>query len=804
MQAFHKLAIKRKLILIIVLTSILVLGASATAFVMYDNFIVRKTMLSDQTILGEITSKRSAVALTFNDQYNARTNLASLSLNKSLIAACMYKDSELFATFLAHTNNETLCPNTVPNLKQSRFTEKTLQTMSPIMVDNRNIGSLYLVSSLEDLKERSVNYAIAAVFFTLVIGSIGMMLMARAFSALTYPLTLLANAASIITKQQDYSVRSEKRYDDDIGQLVDTFNGMLDTIENQNSALKDSEEKLRAIINNAPDLIEIVDIYGRIKFINRPNELALEDTADSPRTIFDLIDENQVEVAKSALAKVFDTGLNTTFEAYEPKLDSWYANHLGPLKEDGVVTSALVLKRDISDLKNAHQQLEQIAFYDPLTGLPNRRLFRERLSEELDRCRSNRTRLALMFLDLDNFKRVNDTLGHDAGDKLLTTITERLLGCVRHEDVVCRLGGDEFTVLLSGLESEDPAKQIADKILQRLRQPVDIGKQTVTVTISIGITVAPDHAMSPTELMQKADIAMYRAKAKGKNTYRIYDRSMEQDGLNSIQLETELRQAIDKNEFEIYYQPQISLPDRKVIGIEALLRWEHPKRGLLQPLHFIDKAEEYGMMMSLSKLTLDSACHEIQVIGQANEALKNTKLTVNISARQFRDPKLSQFIKDILEETRFPAERLELEITESTLMIDIDDSIDTMKNLRDLGISLSIDDFGTAYASINYLKKLPVDYVKIDRSFISKIPTHKDDMEIVSAVIAMAHKLHVKVLAEGIQTPEQITFLENNGCDYAQGYIICPPLPAKALAHLYLREAKEKEEEQRTRHLRSV
>lgn len=803
MQAFHKLAIKQKLILIIVLTSILVLGASASAFVLYDNFIVRKTMLNDQTILSEITSKRSAVAITFNDQYNARTNLASLSLNKSLLAACMYKDMELFATYLAHPNSESLCPNTAPDLNQSQFTDESLLTLSPIFVDNRRIGSLYLVSSLQDLKERSVNYATAALIFIFIAGFIGMMLVTRAFSVLTHPLTLLANAASIITRQHDYSVRSEKRYDDDIGQLVDTFNGMLDTIENQNSALKDSEEKLRAIISNAPDLIEIVDVHGRIKFINRPDELANSDTVSSLQTIFDFIDPEQVEVARSALTKVFETGLNTTFEAYEPENNSWYANHLGPLKEEGIVTSALVLKRDISDLKSAHQQLEQIAFYDPLTGLPNRRLFRERLSEELDRCRTHRTRLALMFLDLDNFKRVNDTLGHDAGDKLLTTITERLLGCVRHEDVVCRLGGDEFTVLLSGLESDEPAKLIADKILQRLRQPVDLGKQTVTVTMSIGITIAPDHAMSPTELMQKADIAMYRAKAKGKNTYRIFDKSMEQDGLNAIQLETELRHAIDKNEFEIYYQPQISLPDRKVIGIEALLRWKHPERGLLQPMHFIDKAEEYGMMMSLSKLTLDSACHEIQVIGQADDALKDVKLTVNISARQFKDPKLSQFVKNILDETRFPPERLELEITESTLMIDIENSIDTMKNLRDLGISLSIDDFGTAYASINYLKRLPVDYVKIDRSFINKIPTHKDDMEIVSAVIAMAHKLHVKVLAEGIQTPEQIAFLESNGCDYAQGYIICPPLPAKALAHLYYREAKEKQEQQ-TRHLKSV
>jgi diguanylate cyclase (GGDEF)-like protein len=454
------------------------------------------------------------------------------------------------------------------------------------------------------------------------------------------------------------------------------------------------------------------------------------------------------------------------------------------LRENGQIKSALVLRRDISPLKKAHDQLHQIAFYDPLTSLPNRRLFRDRLNEELIRCRARDTRLALMFLDLDNFKRVNDTLGHDAGDRMLIAIAERLRSCVRHEDMVSRLGGDEFTVLIGGLSQTESVEQIANKILNKLHLPIDLGKDTLSATVSIGIAIAPDHGITLTELMQHADIAMYEAKARGKNTFQIFDVSHLEQGIELLKFESELRDALQNNEFRLLYQPQIELGTNRIVGIEALIRWQHPARGLLRPGSFIARAEEMGLIKPLSKWTLSQACREIQQAAGKNSALMNLKLAVNLSARQFKDPDLISFIQNLSDETGFDLHQLEFEITETTLITDVEASVETMLAMRELGISLSIDDFGTGYASLNYLKRLPVDCLKIDGSFIRDVPDNKDDVAITTAVIAMAHNLEIKALAEGVQNSEQIEFLRQSGCDYAQGYLIGPPVPADALVHL--------------------
>jgi len=389
-----------------------------------------------------------------------------------------------------------------------------------------------------------------------------------------------------------------------------------------------------------------------------------------------------------------------------------------------------------------------------------------------------------MFLDLDDFKRINDTLGHDAGDKLLLSIAVRLCSCVRHEDMVSRLGGDEFTVLVGGLNQLEPVEQIANKILEKLRQPIDLGKDTLRATVSIGIAIAPDHGLTLTELMQHADIAMYEAKAKGKNNFQMFDISHLEQGIELLKFESELRDALINDEFRLLYQPQIDLATGAVIGIEALIRWQHPTRGLLRPSSFIARAEELGLLKPLSKWTLYQACREIQNAAEQNSSLAHIKLAVNLSARQFKDPELITFIRNLVQETGFDPHRLEFEITETTLITDVEASVETMLAMRELGITLSIDDFGTGYASLNYLKRLPVDCLKIDGSFIRDIPHNKDDVAITTAVIAMAHNLDIKALAEGVQNGEQMEFLKQNGCDYAQGYLIGPPLPVDALIQL--------------------
>ncbi|NRB43103.1 MAG: bifunctional diguanylate cyclase/phosphodiesterase, partial [Pseudomonadales bacterium] len=348
-----------------------------------------------------------------------------------------------------------------------------------------------------------------------------------------------------------------------------------------------------------------------------------------------------------------------------------------------------------------------------------------------------------------------------------------------------RLGGDEFTVLLTDLDSEEPAHQVAEKILTALRQPIELGTETVTVTMSIGITMAPVHGDDPIELMKFADIAMYKAKEGGKNSYQLFAPQMLHSSSENLTLESEIRHAIAKNQFQLYYQPQIDLINGDIIGLEALVRWNHPDKGFLNPGSFIEKAEELGLIEELSHWILERAFSEMTILGQQSERLKDVKLAVNLSAKQFNDVKLTDFIADLLEQSGFSPARLELEITETALMQDIDAAATMMHSLRELGVSLSIDDFGTGHASLNYLRRFPVETLKIDASFIREIPHKKEDMEITAAVIAMAHKLNIKVVAEGVETPQQLQFLQQNLCDYAQGYYIAPPLPAAALAEIF-------------------
>ena len=784
MLLLDKAPLKSKIIGTIALMTILVLGSSVIAIVIYDRHNFLDTRLKQQQVLGAIVADRSSAALAFGDEFNATGNLEALHTNPTIAAACLYRNGKLFANFRSAGTRSAECQQIVPRLVDYQLSDDWLETVQPVLMNNHPIGALYIVSNLDERQQRTRNIAGIALLFLVSVGSFGLLLASKLIGYAIFPLALLGRTAAVITKEKDYSVRSQKVFDDDIGMLIDTFNGMLETIEAQNTALIHSEETLKAIINDAPDLMQIVDSEGHITFINRPDDPRREMTSRSADNIFDGLDPEQRSEAKNALLSVFSGGVTTQFETYDEINQTWYANHVGPLRENGVISAALVMKRDISALKHAHEKLKQIAFYDPLTGLPNRRLFKDRLDEELIRCRKHRTKMALLFLDLDNFKRINDTLGHDAGDKLLTTIAERIVGCVRREDIVSRLGGDEFTVLLCGLDNTEPAAQIAEKILQRLREPIDIGREKIIATVSIGITLAPDDAGNPTDLMKNADIAMYKAKEAGRNAYMIYHEGMDPDGADTLKLEMQLRTAFDENQFKVYYQPQVNLQTGKIFGLEALMRWDHPEKGLLSPHFFLQKIEELGLIMALTKWTLDTACKEMRRSDSIARRFSDLKLAINISAGQFRDPNLVEFVKQILQTTGFPPARLELEVTETSLISSLEESVATMSALRALGVTISIDDFGTGYASLSYLRKLPVDFVKIDGSFIKDIPHSKSDMEITSAVIAMSHKLNLKVLAEGVETPAQMQFLRENKCDYAQGFFISPPLPMEALVGL--------------------
>jgi len=432
--------------------------------------------------------------------------------------------------------------------------------------------------------------------------------------------------------------------------------------------------------------------------------------------------------------------------------------------------------RDVSDVKAQQKEMEKLAYYDVLTGISNRGLFKEQLGMELRRSERDGNQSALLYLDLDHFKRINDTMGHEAGDLLLVEVACRLTGCLRDEDIVGRLGGDEFGVLLSRIGSPQYASIVANKLLAELAKPINLKGTEVTVSSSIGITVAPHDGKQIDLLMKNADMAMYQAKEKGRNNFRFYTSDMNRLLESRMELEHDLREAVKHQQFSLHYQPQVDLITGEIVGAEALIRWKHPSKGNIGPIDFIPIAEETGLIVPIGKWVLRTAAQQIKCV---QKALKlDLKISVNLSARQLSQGDFVQCLSSVLDEFRLSPELLELEVTESLLMDNIDNVIDQLSDIRSLGVSLAIDDFGTGYSSLSYLKQLPVDILKVDRSFVKDLPNNSDDREITSLIITLAKKLNRKVIAEGVETKGQIDFLRENGCDYGQGYFYAKPLPA--------------------------
>lgn len=440
--------------------------------------------------------------------------------------------------------------------------------------------------------------------------------------------------------------------------------------------------------------------------------------------------------------------------------------------------------RDITERIQAQQRLQYLAHHDALTDLPNRALFLERLEHALTRARWTQRPLAVLFLDLDRFKNINDTLGHDIGDSTLRVTSERLKNCVREGDTVARLGGDEFTVLLEDIADTDDVPAIAQKIVEALSRPVAVNNREFVVTTSIGISLFPNDGEDSVKLLRNADTAMYRAKDQGRNKYQFYSSEMSAKALEKFMLETSLRHALEREEFQLYYQPQVNLATGLVTGVEALLRWQHPDLGLVSPFQFIPVAEETGLMKSIDEWVLQTACDQAR--RWISSGLPPLSMTVNLSGASFSEPNLVDVVARTLRQAGLAPEILELDITENVIMKNASATVDMLQALNRMGIRLAVDDFGTGYSSLSYLKRFPIDTLKIDQSFVRDITTDADDASIVTAIIAMAHSLQLKVIAEGVETPGQLVFLRNHDCDGMQGYLFSRPQPVAEIIRLLL------------------
>ncbi len=444
-----------------------------------------------------------------------------------------------------------------------------------------------------------------------------------------------------------------------------------------------------------------------------------------------------------------------------------------------------VLRKRISRVLQASQaerHVHRLAYNDTLTGLPNRTLFTEKLSQVLAE-NDAESMVAILFLDLDRFKLINDTFGHDAGDLLVKVVAERLQGCVRQGDVVSRFGGDEFTIILDRVKSYNVVKNIVSKIHETLSRPfVFLGKE-MHVSTSIGISMYPNDGADIGTLLKNADIAMYRAKERG-DCYEFYERKMEADVARRLGIESDLRGAVERGEMMVYYQPQENLETGELIGMEALVRWEHPKRGMMNPLEFIGLAEETGQILELGQWVMKTACAQLK--SWLDKGCPPIRMAVNLASRQLENGSIVEQVGATLIETGLPSQYLELEITESTIMANAEEVIVTLDRLKTMGVQLAVDDFGTGYSSLNYLKRFPIDLLKIDRAFVSDITSDKVDADIVTTIITLAHSLGVKVIAEGVETKQQKEYLKEEGCDYIQGYFLGKPMPAEEFEKQFL------------------
>lgn len=567
---------------------------------------------------------------------------------------------------------------------------------------------------------------------------------------------------------------------------ISGVNGIVASLRDvtEQRAAEHSMRILSSAVEQSHGAVMITDMNAIIKYVNpRYSEItgySKEELLGEAAKLFE--HEDVLDSEQRSMRECIDAGQNWTVTMRDTRKNGetfWQAVSASPvLNEAGELSHIVVSIDDTSQQRAIHAQMEKLAFYDPLTGLENRRLFKDRLEQSLKQVRRNHGTMALLFIDLDEFKLINDSLGHDAGDDLLIVVAQRLRQCVREEDVVARLGGDEFTVILSNLQASKAASNVADKIIQALQKPIHIAGEDVFISASIGISVAPNDTMRANELMRNADLAMYRAKELGRNNSQFYTHDMNLESKARNTLKNALLAAIAEQSFVVYFQPQVDLNAQRISGFEALARWRHADGDLL-PDTFIPFAEETGLILELGEIILRKACEQMKTLRAAG--FLEQKVSINLTEKQFRDKELVVMMKRVLAQTDFDARGLEIEITESILTLDIDNAIAIMRQLKDLGVSIAIDDFGTGFSSLTNLARLPVDTLKVDRSFINQLTGDDDDAGITSAVIALAKHMRMTVVAEGVETAQQVAFLRRHHCSLQQGFLFCAPVASDEL-----------------------
>jgi diguanylate cyclase (GGDEF)-like protein len=623
--------------------------------------------------------------------------------------------------------------------------------------------------------------------------------------SISQPLRRLLQATQKIPGD-NWNYTPPKLHDDEVGEISGAIGELSENLRRTIASHQKTISSLDAMSKSLSSMYSTLDASGNMTAIMEPdwqlifaNETCLEvfdadpgsgDFREIYRRFFDQLPDNHFKGVEEALAShgIWQNEIRIQLEDEEP-VRNFLEKIFYQISEEGDIVSIIYNAQALYQSGETSAEIQRLAYYDHLTGLQNRTFFKGVMEKELHALNRSESMLALLYIDLDNFKTVNDSLGHDAGDELLLEAAKRLQECLRNEDAVARLGGDEFAILLTDVHVLHYVSIVANKILQSLNKPMHLAGQLVEIQASIGVTVAPHDGIEVQDLMKNADLAMYQAKEKGKNNFRFFTRDMNQQVSRRLALEHEIKSAIENHEFVLFYQPKVHLKTGSVHAAEALIRWPQASGGFRNPADFIPAAEDCGLIDELGVWILKTACQQAKTMYKALR--HEVVISVNVSARQLINPNFVSYVSQAIHEVGLKPSLLELEITESLFMSNLEQNIQQLNDLRDLGVRVSIDDFGTGYSSLSYLKRLPIDQLKVDRSFIMDLPDDEDDRVITELIISMAQRLSLEVVAEGVETQEQYKYLASLGCEYIQGYYFSRPLPADEFM-IYIFETAKK------------
>jgi diguanylate cyclase (GGDEF)-like protein/PAS domain S-box-containing protein len=831
----QRISIGKKLLLISVLNSAFVLFLVTISLLTSDTVAYKRSFVHELQTLSRITAESAASAIAFQDGKAAEQILSSLeSVSYVQAAQILEKDGKPFASFIPSRAPVGADPaiHSKPIRPSHHFGLRFVDLYESITLDDKLIGFIFVRADLTPLYKRLSVHVLTVLVILIVALAIALAVVSRLQRIITEPIKRLVGSMRRVSDEKDFSVRAEISATDEFGALGAGFNEMLEQIQKRDGELEETRKHLEELVEKRTASLATAKTRLEEELTQRSlAEQALRESEEryalaargandglwdwnlvtdqiyfSPRWVsmlgysegqmssrpedwFLLIHEDDARRVRMDI-EAHLKGLNGHLEnehrvRYIDGSYRWMLiRGIAVRDEAGNPYRIAGSQTDITERKRAEEQLLYDAFHDGLTGLSNRTLFLDRLESALKRKkRIHDSLFAVIYLDLDRFKIINDSLGHNAGDKVLIETARRLEANLRHGDTVARWGGDEFVILAEDLEDLRQAEMIISRIQKQLMVPFNIGDQEVIVTSSAGITTCDlAEYEKPAEMLRDADAAMYKAKNQGRDQYAIFSPAMHHEALAVLQLEADLRKALEMGEFRLHYQPIISLADGRVAAVEALVRWQHRERGLVPPGEFIPLAEETGLIVQLGQWIFENAC--LQVDRWRQQGLRSFRVAINVSARQFWQQDFVEMISRALKRSRLEPAWFDLEITEGVIVQNTEVAVEMLTQLKEIGVNLSLDDFGTGYSSLNYLHKFPIDILKIDRSFVDLIGgnPNENDTEIVQAIITLAHNMNIQVVAEGVERFEQLFMLQQMGCEFAQGFFFSRPVDGEQLA----------------------